>query len=504
MRGKHPSLLWRAVLALVLMVSFYLLALAVAGGLLYVPYAEIRFTHRIHPKLALMCIVAACAILWSILPRIDKFRAPGAFLDAPRHPRLFQELDATAAAVGQAMPAEVYLVPDVNAWVSHCGGVMGFGSRRVMGLGLPLLRVLTVSQLRAVLAHEFGHYHGGDTALAPWIYKTRAAIIRTVEHLGDSFIQKPFVWYAKMFLRITNAVSRQQEYAADALAARVVGAAPLITGLQTVSRAGQAFEAYWDMEVAPLLSAGYRPPLADGFAAFFQSSRISSQTAAALSREMEEAHQDPYDTHPCLKDRIAALSGIPSNEGPTNDSAAISLLDDVAVLERHMLRTLAGKDDPGELRAIQWQDALSTVYMPAWLRTVREHVEALSRICLGQLPDLAKAPETLIARFDLPEAASGEEQWYAVRQVVGAAVALALYGRGCHTSCELGEPIQIRVGTELVNPFALLSDLASGAMPADRWEALCRSEGLNDLNLRSAVDRASSVGLGAAAVAIHH
>jgi Zn-dependent protease with chaperone function len=34
---------------------------------------------------------------------------------------------------------------------------MGFGSRRVMGLGLPLLQALNVSQLEAVLAHEFGH-----------------------------------------------------------------------------------------------------------------------------------------------------------------------------------------------------------------------------------------------------------------------------------------------------------------------------------------------------------
>ena len=27
-----------------------------------------------------------------------------------------------------------------------------------------------------MLAHEFGHFYGGDTKLGPWIYKTRAAI----------------------------------------------------------------------------------------------------------------------------------------------------------------------------------------------------------------------------------------------------------------------------------------------------------------------------------------
>jgi len=69
------------------------------------------------------------------------------------------------------MPAEVYLIAEANAWVIDRGGIMGCGSRRVMGLGLPLLQVLSVYQLRAVLAHEFGHFHGGDTKLGPWVYK---------------------------------------------------------------------------------------------------------------------------------------------------------------------------------------------------------------------------------------------------------------------------------------------------------------------------------------------
>jgi len=55
------------------------------------------------------------------------------------------------------MPKEVYLIADVNASVAQRGGILGVGSRRVVGLGLPLTRILSVAQLRAVLAHEFGH-----------------------------------------------------------------------------------------------------------------------------------------------------------------------------------------------------------------------------------------------------------------------------------------------------------------------------------------------------------
>jgi len=83
------------------------------------------------------------------------------------------------------MPREVYLIPSSNAWVASRGGIMGIGSRRVMAVGIPLLQTLTISPFSAVLAHEFGHYRGGDVKLGPWIYKTRLAILRTVLGLID-------------------------------------------------------------------------------------------------------------------------------------------------------------------------------------------------------------------------------------------------------------------------------------------------------------------------------
>jgi heat shock protein HtpX len=101
-----------------------------------------------------------------------------------------------ARAAGQPMSSEVYLVPERNAFVTQRGGIMGFFSRRVFGLGLPLLRTLDADQMRAVLAHEFGHFHGGDTKLGLWIYKTRSAIGRTLHALEQrgSALSLPFRW----------------------------------------------------------------------------------------------------------------------------------------------------------------------------------------------------------------------------------------------------------------------------------------------------------------------
>jgi len=162
-------LLW-AVLAIAMVVFSYVFIIALAAICVYLPY-QLLFSESSSGTNALLLfifgLVIAGGLLWSLVPRPDKFTPPGPALTAQEHPRLFAELEKIALSLREPMPSEVYLIGDVNAWVADRGGILGFGSRRVMGLGLPLMSALTVSQFRAVLAHEFAHYYGGDTSLGP-------------------------------------------------------------------------------------------------------------------------------------------------------------------------------------------------------------------------------------------------------------------------------------------------------------------------------------------------
>ncbi|HMH76247.1 MAG TPA: hypothetical protein VK547_06445, partial [Candidatus Udaeobacter sp.] len=82
-----------------------------------------------------------------------------------------------------------------------------------------------------------------------------------------SILQFPFVWYGKLFLRVSHAVSRRQELAADRLAAHVVGARPLAEGLRKIHVAAPVFGYYWSNEVARCsTSASCRrwPPASSG------------------------------------------------------------------------------------------------------------------------------------------------------------------------------------------------------------------------------------------------
>ncbi|HET8756273.1 MAG TPA: hypothetical protein VFM58_09690, partial [Solirubrobacteraceae bacterium] len=57
--------------------------------------------------------------------------------------------------------------------------------------------------------------------------------------------------------------------------------------LRRVGAYAPAFDAYWASEVAPLLSAGRRPPIGAGFSAFIRADTISRAANEHLRREPE-------------------------------------------------------------------------------------------------------------------------------------------------------------------------------------------------------------------------
>jgi hypothetical protein len=89
---EKPSFAGRIVLALLLMVIFYCLALALAGTLIFLPIGMAMFANRIHLKLAILSFIGGCMILWSVLPRWDRFVAPGPQLTEKDQPELFRQL----------------------------------------------------------------------------------------------------------------------------------------------------------------------------------------------------------------------------------------------------------------------------------------------------------------------------------------------------------------------------------------------------------------------------
>jgi Zn-dependent protease with chaperone function len=475
----------RAALAVVLMFGFYALALGVALGLVSLPILAFTYLKIGNFYVAAFCGVGAFLILRSILPRRDRFEAPGPALMPGRHPRLFAELRHIAGAAAQPMPVEVYLMGNVNAWVAHRGGVMGLGAHEVMGLGLPLLQALRVSELRAILAHEFGHYVAGDVKLGPWVYKTQQALVRTLQALAghSGALTVPFQWYAALFFRASHAVSRQQELQADGLAVRVAGPAAVASALRATHSAALAYSAYW-MELMPVLGAGFLPPVAGGFERFMEQRGVVDGLREALDQELREGKRDPYDTHPSLRDRLAALPPPePEHGAGLADPSALTLLDDLPEMERQLILHIAGKDAPARFEPLAWNDVPALVYIPGFKKFLAAHGAALSGITPAALPglDWHSLGQRLGGSVDHEGETVGMAEY-----AVGAAIGVALADRQFTLEPGPGAPPTFVREGRRCEPFALRPMLA-GPGGVDGWRAFCAETGLADVDLGSLV-----------------
>jgi heat shock protein HtpX len=481
--NDRSFILFRSVSAVALTIGFYALAVAMCAAILGVDWLLLeggRFG-ALSLKVFLFSAIALYSIVVAVAPRRDKFVPPGPLLEPSSYPELFSLIRDIAARSKQDMPAEVYLVPDMNAFVTERGGLMGMGRRRVLGVGLALMQTLDVEELRAVLAHEFGHYHGGDTRIGPWIHKTRAAIGRALDALGTSFLRKPFEWYGMLFMRITQSVSRRQEFAADQLGAALAGKQAMASGLKKVHAIGPLSDAYWNQEVLPAVNRGFRPALASGFVEFLQAPRIADAGPKILEEVLQSAATDTYDSHPCLRDRLEALGADHAPPAPSHLPPAVSLLGKHADLESVLFGIHLGIN-PGSLNPIAWEDSGEKIHRPGMEESLKPAAEKLAALKFSAYPEYMARPEVLAADLSmlgLPD--EPEERKITLSRLLTVHLMLALCARGWRMESRPGHDVRCLSPESAASAVAfpeISGELAKGAAP-EAWKARCAAWGLN-------------------------
>jgi hypothetical protein len=298
-------------------------------------------------------------------------------------------------------------------------------------------------------------------------------------------LMKPFEWYGTLFLRITHAISRAQEYSADALAARVVGGKPLAEGLKVVHGAGAAFDTYWNDEYAPALRSGFRPPFQQGFQTFVSSERVAQAVQKVVAAELAESRPNPYDTHPALRERIAALGDGGVVQGWENETLAVTLLDDSARVEQQLIASIVGPEMAPKLQPLTWTDVPQHVWVPAWTRVAREHASRLKGITPARLAELAANPASLAVALKFsasPEVTSQAHVEEAVG-VFGSALTVALVSAGWELSAGPGEPVRLRRNGHEIRPFEAWPQILAGELSRESWRSLCDQTGIAGLDL---------------------
>jgi len=474
----------------------YLLLLLLAVACIYLPYLLLLNTQTLQMQVILLFlggIAVAGTMLWSLLPRRDKFDPPGPLLDRSTQPKLFREIDKIAGAPNEQVPCEVYLVGQPNAFVTDRGGTLGFGSRRVMGIGLPLFFILNVSELRAVLAHEFAHFYSGDTSLGPWLYRARTVLIRSFQNMANlqeighihilrllfTLVAVVIKRYLIFFLGVTNFVSRKQEHRSDELACLIAGKQPAIHGLKKIHGAALFWPVYWEGEVAPIIGRNCIPDIGEGFRRFLAAPSIAEFVNESIAEEPRSAQTSPLDTHPPLADRIAAMEQLQAQDPQPDELQASSLFDQPQSAELLFVEKMNQQIPKSTLRHVAWDEVGTLVTIPFW----RSEVAKFGSLLLGKkavsLPDLLKQLPQIGSRLPDPKGTllTPKERTDRATHLLGMAVSLMLLEKGWKLYTQPAV-FHFRRAEETLDAFGLVNDLVAGKLSPEDWVQKCSELGI--------------------------
>jgi Zn-dependent protease with chaperone function len=194
-------------------------------------------------------------------------------------PVLFAFLRRLCRDTRAPLPRRVYLTAEVNAAVVYQASFWGLllPTSKDLVVGLGLVNRLNLSEFKAVLAHEFGHFSQNSMKLGTYVYTSNRIIGDLVfgrDWLDDvvAFLRgvdiriAVFAWaftgvlwalrkaLQGLFRAINfanTALSRQMEYNADLVAVSVTGSDALIHGLARLDFAADSLAQAWaDLQAA--------------------------------------------------------------------------------------------------------------------------------------------------------------------------------------------------------------------------------------------------------------
>ena len=190
-------------------------------------------------------------------------------LTAESEPELFKFIYQLADEAGAPRPHKVYISPRVNAAVFYNLTIFNFffPSKKNLEIGIGLVNILTLGELKAVLAHEFGHFAQRSMAVGNWVYLAHQIAAHIIAHrdIFDRFIHglsrfdfriawigwilRLLIWSIRSLIETVfslvvmaqRALSREMEFQADLVAVSMTGSDALIHALHKLNSADEAW-----------------------------------------------------------------------------------------------------------------------------------------------------------------------------------------------------------------------------------------------------------------------
>lgn len=308
-----------------------------------------------------LAIVGICAFIaffvalrHLLFPR--RYSPLGRDLDREEQTELWTLADTIADRVGAPHVHRIVLTPMTGATVFTNAALpvalVGRG-QRVLELGFLTIQELTVDELSAVLAHEFGHISNRDTRWGIFTHSMGSAltaaaratpgpmggaggqswIIALVLALNPAYwLLHAFVW---LYFRITTAFSRSRELAADVRALSLFGGPSFRDGLLKVATRSAVAGAFFQSTVLrdARMGGSEVTSLSASFKEFQEG--VAPEEIAGLEEALLAQEQGRFDSHPSLGTRIGYADRFDGVRG-SDERPAGSVLHDVEGLDREL------------------------------------------------------------------------------------------------------------------------------------------------------------------------
>lgn len=373
-RGGRESLLARLYMLglMVGLVTFYIAVPFLALGLLVATGAALYMVFmlpRIPIKLIVIVVVIGLGMAWAVLKSIFTSAGRGSFglvKTADDCPRLHEIVRSVAQRVDTAPVDEIYLAPGSSIGVHQEGrgpfGVFGV-KRRVLTLGMSTMRYLSISELKAILAHEYGHFSHNDTFYSRFIQQVtlsiEQALIGMAQTAGKLNYINPFYWLLYLYYRayslLAAGFSRSREFLADRMAVSLYGKVAFCNGLTKVATDGTLFENTAYGEAARLLEEDKAfLNVYDVFQAYHDDEAGGAERQKLYDQLLEDKGS-LFASHPTFRERIEAVMPFPETP-PQETAPAIEIFEQPEEIEKELTEFLTGYVN--FMRRLQMQAAL--------------------------------------------------------------------------------------------------------------------------------------------------
>lgn len=353
LRIAYRFVLWLACLLFYLSLPIMIASVVLlAGGLVYAAFMVGRIPVQLLLVVCLVAFVTVVATVKSLFVKTDS-SDPGTRLDLDEHPKLRDVLVEVATKVGTRRVDKVFMTSGTEFGVFKRGGIWsrlrGAEAERCLIIGAGVLKGMRLTEFKAVLAHEYGHFQNEDTAGGGFALAVRRSTFHLILGLaqgGAARWYNPAWWMARgfhvLFIRISHGASRLQEVLADRWAAFSYGAQAFEGGLEHVIRRDVEFAAFAEMKVNEALKE--KSPILNLYRGGAKATGKQSEIEQEVSEQLSKTSSD-YDSHPPPRERFMLVRRLdaPTPEGEDLEALAWGVFEDRKGLEREMTRSLLSR-----------------------------------------------------------------------------------------------------------------------------------------------------------------